>query len=126
MLKFHTFIQACEDPNMKLVLTRLGVLFGLFHLEKHVGHLYQGGYFQGDKQRVLLQEAILSLCAMLKDEAVTLVDAIAPDDFLLNSVLGKSDGLVYQRLQRSIFTGEGNMSRVKWWDEVVTKKNSKL
>lgn len=111
---------------MKLVLTRLGSLFGLFHLEKQVGHLYQGGYFQGDKPRVLLQEAILSLCGVLKDDAVTLVDAIAPDDFLMNSVLGKSDGQVYQHLQRSILTGEGSLTRVKWWDEVVCKKKAKL
>ena len=42
----------------------------------------------------LIQEAILTLCGQLKDDAVSLVDAIAPPDFVLNSPIGLSDGQV--------------------------------
>lgn len=42
----------------------------------------------------LLKQSILSLLAQLKSEAVTIADALAPPDFILNSVLGTSDGKV--------------------------------
>lgn len=42
-----------------------------------------------------ISEAILLLCSKLKDEAVSLVDALSPPDFILNSVLAQSDGKVY-------------------------------
>lgn len=43
---------------------------------------------------LLFKEAVIDLCARLKPEAVALADAIAPTDFVLNSVLGHSDGQV--------------------------------
>lgn len=36
---------------------------------------------------------------MLKPEAVSLVDSIAPPDFILNSALGMSDGKVLDKLE---------------------------
>lgn len=41
-----------------------------------------------------IKENILMLCAELKPEAVEIADALAPPDFILNSVLGMSDGKV--------------------------------
>lgn len=48
----------------------------------------------GSEAPGLMQEAILTLCGQLKDDAVALVDAIAPPDFVLNSPIGHSDGQV--------------------------------
>lgn len=56
--------------------------------------LYQGGYAQGSEPTILVQDAILQLCKDLKNDSVALIDTIAPPDFILNSVLGASDGLV--------------------------------
>lgn len=42
-----------------------------------------------------VKENILILCGELKPEAVTIADALAPPDFVLNSVLGMSDGKVF-------------------------------
>ena len=42
----------------------------------------------------LLKESILSLCAQVKPEVLAITDALAPPDFILNSVLGTSDGKV--------------------------------
>ena len=53
-----------------------------------------GGYITGPEPPRLIKEAILQLCGALKDDAVALVDAIAPTDFILNSPIGKSDGQV--------------------------------
>ena len=43
---------------------------------------------------LLFKETIIGLCASLKCEVVALVDSVAPTDFILNSVLGYSDGKV--------------------------------
>lgn len=48
----------------------------------------------GSEAPAWIQEAILALCGQLKDDAVALVDAIAPPDFILNSPIGMSDGQV--------------------------------
>ena len=53
-----------------------------------------GGYFQGSAPARLVRDNILCLCSELKPDAVTLVDVIAPSDFILNSPIGHSDGQV--------------------------------
>lgn len=55
---------------------------------------YAGGFCQKRNDSTLIKQAILRLCAELKDDAVSLVDVIAPPDFILNSAIGKSDGQV--------------------------------
>lgn len=94
LYKFIQTINESTDPQQKNVLLKLFSLFGLWQLEKHLGILYQGGYASGEKPAMLVQEAVLNLCKELKNDAIALVDVIAPPDFLLNSVLGASDGEV--------------------------------
>lgn len=49
---------------------------------------------QGEAPAILLKNSIIELCAMIKKDAIGLIDAIAPSDFFVNSVLGMSDGQV--------------------------------
>jgi len=53
-----------------------------------------GGYANGPLASVIVKGSIIDLCSSLKNEAVTLADAIAPPDFILNSVLAASNGRV--------------------------------
>lgn len=41
-----------------------------------------------------IRQTIVRLCAELKNDAVALVDVIAPPDAILNSAIGRSDGNV--------------------------------
>ncbi len=41
-----------------------------------------------------IRASIVSLCRQLKDNAVSLMDAVALPDFILNSPIGMSDGHV--------------------------------
>ncbi|XP_017771028.1 PREDICTED: peroxisomal acyl-coenzyme A oxidase 3-like [Nicrophorus vespilloides] len=121
----HVFlkrINEAEDPKVRNVLERLFALYGLFTLERSLGHLYKGGFFVGEKPATLIQDAVLKLCEDLKNDAVSLIDCIAPDDFLINSFMGKSDGKVYEHLQNELMGGEGNMSKPNWWKEVLHSK----
>ncbi|KAJ8975938.1 hypothetical protein NQ317_010873 [Molorchus minor] len=105
--------------QLELELQKSFLLYGLWSLEKHIPILYQGGFTQGPAAVTLIQNGILRLCSDLKDNAVSLVDAVAPPDFILNSVLGASDGMVYKHLQSSIFNNSYCMERPKWWQEII-------
>jgi hypothetical protein len=53
-----------------------------------------GGYATDSRLADLVKEGILQMCSQLKPEAVAVADSLAPPDFVLNSVIGKSDGKV--------------------------------
>ncbi|XP_052800713.1 peroxisomal acyl-coenzyme A oxidase 3-like [Mya arenaria] len=108
---------------IRAVLTKMCALFALWRLEKHLSLLYQGGYISGPSAPALMQEAILALCGQLKDDSVSLVDAIAPPDFILNSPIGMSDGQIYKNLYGAMLQGEKALERAGWWREFVDKPN---
>ncbi|CAL8130572.1 unnamed protein product [Orchesella dallaii] len=114
------------SPNIKQVLIKLLLLYGLWSLEKHSGTLYQGGYAEGPTASSLMRNTILDLCLDLKNEAVALVDAIAPPDFILNSCLGRSDGHAYKHLQQAMMQTPKAFERDESWKEIVTLLKSKL
>ncbi|XP_069703137.1 peroxisomal acyl-coenzyme A oxidase 3-like isoform X2 [Periplaneta americana] len=115
------------DPKVKAVLTNLCSLYGAWSLEKHLATLYQGSYISGLEPAQLIREGILYLFTKLKPDAIALVDVIAPPDFALNSVLGKSDGKVYENLQAFLFQSPQVFERPSWWQDVVYwRERSKL
>lgn len=122
--------QLCKKQGLpqavQIVLKKIMMLFGLWSLEKHLGTLYQGKYIQGPEGAILIRQGILKLCADLKPEAVALVDAIAPPDFILNSPLGASDGQVYKHLQMAMSQTPGGYTRPDWWTDVSERLQSKL
>lgn len=107
------------DPCIKAVLLKLCSLYGACSLERHLATLYQGGYTVGPEPAQLIRDGILDLFSKLKPEAVALVDVLAPPDFVLNSVLGKSDGKVYQNLQAALFQSPKTFERPLWWRDIV-------
>uniref|UniRef100_T1PES3 Acyl-coenzyme A oxidase n=1 Tax=Musca domestica TaxID=7370 RepID=T1PES3_MUSDO len=118
---FYNFVMNLPESNEKQVLLKLLSMYGCHMVTKNASIFYQGGYFRQNGQLELYQEAILNLLPLIKDEAITLVDAIAPPDFILNSPLGMSDGNVYKHLQRAIVSTPGVFERPEWWREVTYK-----
>ena len=93
------FIKNNNDPkypdNERQVLNKLCSLYAAWNIEKRLGDYYAGGYATPDsKMDVLLREGIIRLCKELVNEAICLVDVLAPPDYILNSPLGMSDGNV--------------------------------
>nr|XP_049695474.1 peroxisomal acyl-coenzyme A oxidase 3 isoform X1 [Helicoverpa armigera] len=115
-----------KEKSLQPVLNKLFCLYGLWSLDQHLVELYQGGYSQGESLARLLRDAILELCSELKGEIVSVVDALAPTDFVLNSVLGKSDGNLYQNIQKAFFSQPGAFERAPWWRDVVNLPRSKI
>ncbi|EFN73020.1 Peroxisomal acyl-coenzyme A oxidase 3 [Camponotus floridanus] len=119
------FIRCLQDPKWKVnereVLTKLCSLFGAVTLEKRLGDLYGSGYAStASNINNFLREGIITLCRDLLDNAVALVDVLAPPDFILNSPLGMSDGEVYKHIKEWLFKDK-NLERPSWWKEIRSK-----
>ncbi|KQS70618.1 peroxisomal acyl-coenzyme A oxidase 3 isoform X1 [Drosophila erecta] len=127
---FYKFVIGLPDSAEKKVLQQVLSFYGAHLVTKYSASFYRGGYFrQNSNQLELYEQGILALLPLLKNEAIALVDAIAPTDFILNSPLGMSDGNVYQHLQRTIVSTPGVYERPHWWRDVTYKdylKRAKL
>lgn len=125
--KFYERVLEWEDiPDERAAVLKLVSLFGLEIIRKYLSVLYEGGFLVGAHPTKLYQDAILQLLPEIKRNAISLVDTIAPPDFLINSPLGMSDGNVYKHLQSTLMTAPGALQRVSWWKDVVVWKEAKL
>lgn len=107
-----------ETPQaLKPVLLKLCSLYGVSSLETHLTTLYQGGFCCSVNDARTVRAAILTLCCELKNEAVALVDALAPPDFILNSPIGHSNGKAHENLHAAIMQKPENKERISWWKE---------
>ncbi|KAH8381153.1 hypothetical protein KR200_005982 [Drosophila serrata] len=126
---FYKFVTNLPASAEKEVLQQVLSFYGAHLVTKYSAIFYQGGFFRDNSHLNLYEQGILGLLSVLKDEAIALVDAIAPTDFILNSPLGMSDGNVYQHLQRTIVSTPGVYERPHWWRDVTYKdylKRAKL
>lgn len=114
---FEKSIQEAE-ASLQPALYRLCALFGLSQLEKNVPQLMEGGLVQDGGFVSMIHHHIKRLCSEMLKDAVSLVDAIAPPDFILHSALGNADGQVYQHLKTAMFTAPDALSRPKDWKEM--------
>ncbi|XP_066973372.1 peroxisomal acyl-coenzyme A oxidase 3-like isoform X1 [Macrobrachium rosenbergii] len=106
------------DLSLQPVLYRMCALFGLSQLEKYIPQLFEGGLVKDGTFVSMVHHHIKRLCGEMLKDAVALVDAFAPPDFILRSALGNADGQVYQHLKTTMFSAPGAMSRPKHWKEM--------
>ncbi|XP_029043115.1 peroxisomal acyl-coenzyme A oxidase 3 [Osmia bicornis bicornis] len=121
------FVKCIENPVWGLkernVLTKLCSLYGATVLEKRLADFYAGGYaLPTSNIDKVLRKGIVVLCKELVQDAVALVDVLAPPDFIINSPLGMADGQVYKHIEEEIFKDKGNFERPPWWKEIIKSK----
>lgn len=117
-------IQGAEfKADERLVLTKLCSLYAAWSLERRLGDLFAGGYASpGSKIDIFLREGMIAVSKDLVKDAVSLVDVLAPSDFILNSPLGMSDGEIYKHLEKSFYKNPENLERPSWWQEISRSK----
>jgi acyl-CoA oxidase len=105
LVLLRTFVDAADGAERTgqlrgasvAVLRQLAALFGLTLLEAAAGELLEDGYMAG-AQAAALRAAQRAHLALLRPNAVALVDAFGFTDYELNSALGRQDGDVYRSL----------------------------
>ncbi|XP_075678603.1 peroxisomal acyl-coenzyme A oxidase 3-like [Dermatophagoides pteronyssinus] len=126
MLRYSKFLseELADDipDSIRQVLTRMGILYGLWSLDSHSSILYESGYYNGPEANRSIRQTILQLCELIKPDAISIVDAIAPPDFILNSVLGYSDGDIYKHIYQAMKMNTNTFERVKWWQNFTDNK----
>lgn len=122
--RFYSYASQPEIPDdLALILKKLGHLYGLWCLEKHFPTLMMSSYLtDGGKLVEETQTTILRLCSELKDEAIALLDVVSPPDFILNSILGYSDGKVYEHIFEALTKSHKSMERPSWFEEFTKFK----
>ncbi|KNC23950.1 hypothetical protein FF38_01008 [Lucilia cuprina] len=125
------FVERFRRPDISgeysKILKLVFDVYGLWCLDKHMTTFYVGGFAHGSKFADLIRSRLLQKCGELKDSAVSVADALAPPDFALNSVIAKSDGLLYENLQSEFMTNSGAFERPPWWrDVIIPQVKSKL
>lgn len=113
--------------ELSIALRLIFAVYSMWLLDRHMTTFYVGGFASKPAFAELVRKRLLRKCGELKDSAVSVADAIAPPDFALNSVIARSDGLLYSNLQNEFMTNEGAFERPAWWKEaIIPQLKSKL
>nr|XP_023014864.1 peroxisomal acyl-coenzyme A oxidase 3 [Leptinotarsa decemlineata]XP_023014871.1 peroxisomal acyl-coenzyme A oxidase 3 [Leptinotarsa decemlineata] len=118
-LRYYWSKVGTANKELFSALANLGALYGLSCLDKHLVYFYQGGYAQGPEFSKSVKDGILDLCGKLKPDCLGIIDGLAPPDYVVHSVLGKSDGKLYENLKDLLMNSPGATSRPEWWQEIA-------
>lgn len=92
---FKKKFESSECPSdLKDALLKIFAVYGFWNLDKHLVTFYIGGFAEGSEFSEHVRSELITACAKLNDSAVSIADALSPPDFVLNSVIGKSNGKV--------------------------------
>jgi acyl-CoA oxidase len=80
--------------DLEKVLLRIFTIYGFWNLDKHMATFYIGGFANGSDFSDFVRSTLTKACEEIKESSVAIADALSPPDFVLNSVIGKSDGKV--------------------------------
>ncbi|OMJ65561.1 hypothetical protein SteCoe_37990 [Stentor coeruleus] len=106
LLKFANELKVkCQHTGNEV--EKIFKLFSLSVLEKdHIGF--------SDKEHKLIEEKVVEMCDVVATNCVKIIDAIALPDHVLGSVLGYSDGKVYERYMRVVESAPGCYGKPSW------------
>jgi len=103
--------------EFKAPLNKIYMIYGLWIIEKELAMLFESSYFTFPGQSALIKEAILEYCLDIKDDALWLVEAIAPPDWVLRSPIGHSNGTPLKNLYEAMVTPK-SQERANYWEEL--------
>lgn len=111
------------DEKCKLVLEKLLTVQILKLFEEYISILFEGHYVKNGQVNQWIQTRLIDLCNELRNELASLVDVFAPPDYILNSVLGNSDGRVYEAINKMIHDNKQTFITPLWLKSDLVEKS---
>lgn len=114
--------QLPKDSPLLPVLNQISTLLFLYALNQNTSDLFQLPQPFTIQQVDKIEQHLFTLIEKVREQAVPLVDAMGVSDFRLNSVLGRSDGKVYEKylewaMEDPLNKEEGKKVRGEWFDK---------
>uniref|UniRef100_A0A8C2UI88 Acyl-coenzyme A oxidase n=1 Tax=Coturnix japonica TaxID=93934 RepID=A0A8C2UI88_COTJA len=94
---FTAKLSEVSNADVRAVLTELCLLYALYGISKNAGDFLQAGILT-DAQVTQVNQRVKELLAVIRPNAVALVDSFDFHDVHLGSVLGRYDGNVYENM----------------------------
>ncbi|XP_003217249.2 peroxisomal acyl-coenzyme A oxidase 1 isoform X1 [Anolis carolinensis] len=94
---FTAKLSEIGDPAVRAVMNNLCLLYALHGISKNTGDFLQGGILT-DAQITQVNQRVKELLALIRPNAIALVDSFDFHDSVLGSVLGRYDGNVYENM----------------------------
>lgn len=85
--------------NEKQVLQTMAYFFALHLIDTEAAEFLVSGYLSSSQVQAVKRK-VIELLAVIRPDAVALVDAFALPDYYLNSALGRYDGNVYEAMTK--------------------------
>jgi len=112
-----------ENNELERLLRLMGLLYGLWTLEKWSSYFYESNKIKsGSLTLKLIRERILKICSDMKCNALALTEVLAPPDWVLRSSIGSSNGRLYENLYEGITQAKGCFERPQWFEEFTVQK----
>jgi len=107
----------CKCEKTKAVFKKVLDLWVLTRIDEDWGNFRLNDFINNDQYR-FVKELLIDRNLELKDEAVGIIDAIAPPDNVLGSPLGSYDGNLYNKFLNMVMTAPGCYEKVSWWRDI--------
>jgi len=103
-----------KDPQTFTVVWKSIDIYALYCITKNMSAFLEGGYFTPE-QCSILKEELLDMLKEYANDSISIIDAVAIDDLVQVSALGKSDGYIYKNFWRDIRSAKGVTERPPYW-----------
>jgi len=100
------------------VLNRLFQLFALSRILKTAAVFLVDGWIN-EKQLEMIGAKVRELLLEIRRDAIALTDAFGFTDALVNSPLGRADGMLYEHYMETVKAAPGAIGKAPYWDELI-------
>ena len=121
--EFNNFANSLsiKDKTTGEYIMKLCELYALDCLEKNQrSYLELGCSLQN---ALIIRDRHLKLCEELGEVSVNIIDAIAPNDRFVGSVIGNSDGQIYERMINAVESEKDVYTNPSWFHKIQEARN---
>mmetsp|Transcript_17772 Transcript_17772/g.17743 ORF Transcript_17772/g.17743 Transcript_17772/m.17743 type:complete len:483 (+) Transcript_17772:639-2087(+) len=124
----HDFLRfvkdiAAKDETLGRIMRKYWLLYTIGVIEKSLvvfmEHLFNSSHIK------IVRDSIMRLCNELAEDSIRIIDALAPPDLVIGSVLGVSDGQIYKKMIETVEKSKRVYEKPEWLPLLLEVKGIK-